>query len=65
MQKLSDTQLAILSAACQREDRGILPLPANLNGGAAQKVVGSDVGRHESEALPIIALPPHRQAWTG
>src|SRR5688500_11557379 len=37
--KLSDTQLVVLSAACQREDRNVLPLPANLKGGAAQKVM--------------------------
>jgi hypothetical protein len=36
--KLTDTQLALLSAASQREDRGLEP-PANLNGGAAQKLV--------------------------
>jgi hypothetical protein len=38
MPKLTDTQLVILSAASQREDRGIV-LPANLKGGAAQKLV--------------------------
>ncbi len=36
--KLTDTQLVLLSAASQREDRGI-ELAANLNGGAAQKLV--------------------------
>ena len=36
--KLTDTQLVILSAASQREDRGIV-LPAKLKGGAAQKLV--------------------------
>ncbi len=41
MTKLSDTQLMILSAACQRLDHNVLPLPASLKGGAAQKVVGS------------------------
>jgi hypothetical protein len=35
--KLTDTQLVILSAASQREDRGV-ELPPNLKGGAAQKV---------------------------
>lgn len=39
--KLSDTQLVILNAACQRDDRVALPLPASLKGGAAQKVVAS------------------------
>lgn len=39
MTKLSDTQLVILSAAAQREDRNVLPLPGSLRGGAAAKVV--------------------------
>jgi hypothetical protein len=41
MTKLSDTQLVILGAAAQREDRNILPLPGSLRGGAATKVVGA------------------------
>ncbi len=41
MMKLSDTQLVILTAACQRPDRLVLPLPAHLKGGAADKVIGS------------------------
>lgn len=41
MTKLSDTQLVILSAACQREGRRVLPLPDRLKGGAAAKVVES------------------------
>lgn len=41
MTKLSDTQLVILSAAVQREDRNVLPLPGSLRGGAAAKVVGA------------------------
>jgi hypothetical protein len=41
MIKLSDAQLIILSKACQREDRLVLPLPENLKGGAAKKVVDS------------------------
>jgi hypothetical protein len=36
--RLTDTQLVILSAASRREDRGLV-LPANLKGGAAQKLV--------------------------
>ena len=38
MTKLSDTQLVILSAAAQREDRNVLPLPGSLSGGAATGV---------------------------
>ncbi len=30
MTKLTDTQLVVLSAACQRPDRNVLPLPAIL-----------------------------------
>jgi Protein of unknown function (DUF3489) len=45
MSKLTDTQLVTLSAASQREDRGVV-LPPNLRGGAAQKLVAklSDLG---------------------
>ena len=39
MTKLSDTQLSVLTAASGREDGAILPLPKNLKGGAATKVV--------------------------
>lgn len=45
MTKLSDTQLVILSAAAQRDDRNILPLPGNLRGGASKKVVGALLSR--------------------
>jgi hypothetical protein len=41
MTKLSETQLVILGAAAQREDRIALPLPESLRGGAAAKVVGA------------------------
>lgn len=45
MTKLSDTQAVILSAAAQREDRNVLPLPSSLRGGAATKVVGALLAR--------------------
>jgi len=45
MTKLSDTQLVILSAAAQREDRNVLPLSGSLRGGAAAKVVGALLSR--------------------
>ncbi|WCR11993.1 DUF3489 domain-containing protein [Paracoccus stylophorae] len=45
MTKLSDTQLVILSATAQREDRNVLPLPGSLRGGAAAKVVGALLSR--------------------
>jgi hypothetical protein len=41
MTKLSDTQSIILSAAAQRADGNLLPLPGSLRGGAATKVVGA------------------------
>jgi hypothetical protein len=43
MPKLSDTQLVILSAAAQRDDLSVLPLPdsVNLKGGALKKVMDS------------------------
>jgi hypothetical protein len=43
MTKLSDTQTVILSAASQRDDGAVLPLPERLKikGGAVDKVLGS------------------------
>jgi hypothetical protein len=38
---LSDSQLVVLSAACQRLDRSVYPLTAKLPGGAAAKVLGA------------------------
>lgn len=45
MVRLTDTQLVILSAASQREDRGVEPL-ANVQGKAAGKVVAKDSMRN-------------------
>jgi hypothetical protein len=44
--QLSDTQLIILSAASQRSDWHVLPLPAHLKGGAANKVIASLLGKN-------------------
>lgn len=41
MAQLSESQLVVLSAACQRPDRSIYPLATKLPGGAAAKVLGS------------------------
>jgi hypothetical protein len=43
MAKLTDTQLVILSAASQRDDGAVLPLPETpkIKGGAVQKVLAS------------------------
>lgn len=38
---LSDTQLVVLSAACQRPHANVYPLPLKLPGGAAAKVLAS------------------------
>src|SRR3979411_1152838 len=46
--KLTDTQLVLLSAASQRDDRA-LERPSNLPGGAAGKVVAKLI----AEGLPI------------
>ena len=45
MTKLSDTQSIILSAAAQRPDGNLLPLPGSLRGGAATKVVAALLAR--------------------
>ena len=45
MPKLSDTQAIILSAAAQRADGNVLPLPGSLRGGAATKVVAALLSR--------------------
>ena len=45
MTKLSDTQLTILSAAAQRPDGNLFPLPGSLRGGAATKVVSALLAR--------------------
>lgn len=61
MIKLSDTQAIILSAAAQRDDRIALPLPANLKGGAATKVVDTMVAKGLLEEVEArrIAFQPH------
>jgi hypothetical protein len=45
MTTLSDTQSIILSAAAQRADGNLLPLPGSLRGGAATKVVAALLAR--------------------
>ena len=45
MTKLSDTQAILLSAAAQRADGNLLPLPGSLRGGAAIKVVAALLAR--------------------
>jgi len=61
MAQLSDTQLIILSAAAQRDDRIALPLPANLKGGAATKVIDTMIAKGLLEEVEArrIAFQPH------
>ncbi len=47
--KLTDTQLVLLSAASQREDRGV-EVGSNLKGGAAHKVLGKLL---TEDSLPV------------
>jgi hypothetical protein len=41
MSRLSDSQLVVLTAACQREDRCVFPVTAKLKGNAAGNVLKS------------------------
>jgi hypothetical protein len=43
MPKLSDTQLVILNAACQRGDRMVLPLPKNMGGEKPNLAAGNSI----------------------
>ena len=58
MSKLSDTQLVILNAACKRDDHLVLPLPANIKGGAAQKVVQNLIGKALIEEIRAKRTDP-------
>jgi hypothetical protein len=62
MIKLSDTQAVILSAASQRDDGAVLPLPETLKikGGAVDKVLGSlkAKGLIEHQGTPRGDDPP-------
>lgn len=56
--QLSDTQLIILSAASQRSDWHVLPLPDHLRGGAAAKVVTSLLGKGLIEEVDAMRRDP-------
>ena len=45
MSKLSETQAVLLTAAAERTDGNLLPLPGSLRGGAAAKVVAALLAR--------------------
>ena len=53
--KLSDTQLVVLNAACQRDDRMVLPLPKTLK--------GELVDRARATALVFRLAREERDAW--
>lgn len=57
---LTDTQRLVLSAACERPERLVLPLPSHLKGGAAAKVVTALISRG---LVDEIEAKPGRPAW--
>ena len=61
MTKLSDTQAILLSAAAQRADGNLLPLPGSLRGGAATKVVGALLARGLAREEVTDLPDPRRQ----
>ena len=64
--KLSDTQLVLLSAASQREDRAI-ELTPNLKGAASHKVVRKLLSEgliEEIAAGGTAGLAPRRLQWS-
>jgi hypothetical protein len=67
MTKLSDTQAILLSAAAQRADGNLLPLPGSLRGGAAIKVVTAllarDLAREEVTDLQTRADAALNTIW--
>ena len=61
MTKLSDTQAIMLSAAAQRADGNLLPLPGSLRGGAATKVVAALLARGLAREEVTDARDPRRR----
>src|ERR1700674_4151451 len=63
--KLTDTQLVLLSAASQRDDRA-LERPSNLPGGAAGKVVAKLLAEGLVEEIQSCgSLPDRKSVWWG
>jgi hypothetical protein len=50
--RLSDSQRAILSAACRRDDGAVFPILASLKGGALNKVLQSLIAKGLIEEVP-------------
>src|SRR5437868_3887609 len=68
MSELTDAQLVVLSAACNRPDRLVLPLPKSLKGGAGIKVVASLIAKgviEEAEANVTRGDPVWRKTVEG
>ena len=65
--KLTDTQLVMLSAAAQRDDRSLVPAP-KLKGAAAQKIAGKLIAAGLVKEIKAKAGAPekrsNRLAWT-
>ena len=57
--KLTDTKMVILTAAAQRDDGSIYPLPKTLKGGAITKVTQALLRKG------LIAEAPGREDWPG
>lgn len=51
--QLTDTQLVVLSAALNREYGSVLPLPANLKGGAVAKVCAALIAKGLAEEIAL------------
>jgi hypothetical protein len=49
---LTDTQLVILAAACERDDRSVYPITAKVTGGALEKVLKSLLAKDLLEEVP-------------
>jgi hypothetical protein len=58
MTQLSDTQAIILSAACAREGGNLLPITANLKGGAVNMVLNSLIKKELAEEIAADAGAP-------
>ena len=68
MTRLSDTQLVVLSAASQRDNQLVLPLPKRLKGGAARKVIEALIAKGlvvEADADPRRGDPVWRELPDG
>lgn len=61
---LSETQAAILGAACARQDAAIFPLTVNIKGGAVTKVVTSLMRKGLVELAPKHCFKQTGAHWT-